>query len=329
MITLGILFGLAAALCQSLSYLATRHFVHPRRGGSRQLLVLSHVIMGLISAGLLPLIWPGEFPPWSTLIKPLLATSLFYLLGQIGLMVCLRYAEPSRISPMLAFKLIVLALLTLWLKHTPITLPQWIAIGLCLGGAISLNYTGGANHPIAAVGLIFTCIAYSLSDWNIAALVKAMGSLPMWRGSILATLLDYCVCGIIAACFLPRLGSWKMRDWIDAGPFAISWLSAMLFLFACFGLVDVIYGNILQSTRGLISVVLGSILAGAGLLHFEKAAAPHVFARRLAAAALMLSAVVLYRVEWHPPRSPHSSPVPTIEPTRVADGAIAPDRQQP
>lgn len=320
MIILGIALGLLAAVCQSLSYLATRHYVGPRAGGSRQLLVQSHVVMGVISAFFLPWVWPGQLPPWQGVLTPLVATAFWYLAGQMGLMICLRYAEPSRVSPMLAFKLIVLALLTLWLRHTPLTMFQWLAIGLCLVGAVGLNYTGGANHPLAALALIATCICYSLSDWNIELLVKSMGSLPLWRASIFAALLAYLLCGLIAAAFLPWLGSWQRKDWLDATPFALAWLGAMLFLFACFALVGVVYGNILQSTRGLMSVVMGSMLAGAGLLHFEKAAAPGVFGRRLAAAGLMLAAVVLYRV----PTSKGSAPMPAArEPTRMAEAAMA------
>jgi hypothetical protein len=65
MIAAGIGFGLGAAFCQSLSYLATRHFVHPRGGGTRQLLVLAHVLMGVVSGLLLPWVWPQQSIPWA------------------------------------------------------------------------------------------------------------------------------------------------------------------------------------------------------------------------------------------------------------------------
>ena len=299
MVLTGILCGLAAAMCQSLSYLGTRHFVHPRGGGIRQLLVLSHVLMGAVSIIALPLIWPRGLRPGREFFSPLFLSTVFYVIGQIGLLVTLRYAEPSRVSPMLAFKLIVLVGLTLLLTNNSISGLQWLAVLLCLVGAISLNYTGGANHPKAVVWLVVACIGYSLCDWNIARLVHSLSSLPMWQAYSCAVLTCYSLCGLIALLFVPLNGSRQARDWIDAAPFAAAWLAAMLFLFASFGLVGVIYSNILQSTRGLISVILGSILASAGLLHLEKAAAPGVFRRRLAAAALIAAAAVLYGREVH------------------------------
>jgi hypothetical protein len=302
MLFMGVLCGLAAALCQSLAYLATRHFVHPRGGGgNRQLLVLAHFLMGLASVAILPLIWPAAElrPALRVYAVPMVVSTLCYLLGQIGLLMTLRYAEPSRVSPMLAFKLIVLVGMTLLLTNRSVSPLQWLAVGLCLAGALSLNYTGGTNHPKAMVGLVVACIAYSISDWNIGLLVRSFDpvKMPVWQVYAFSVLGCYTFAGVLSAMLLPVYGSKRRRDWLDAAPFAVIWLLAMLFLFASFGAVGVVYGNILQSTRGIISVLLGSLLAGAGLLHFEKAAAPGVFVRRFAAATLIVAAAVLYGLE--------------------------------
>jgi len=309
MISIGVVFGLMAAFCQSLSYLATRHFIAVRNGGSRQLLVLSHIIMGIAAAAVLPWIWPADLPSWRVYAEPLVSVSIFYLLGQMALLVALRYAEPSRISPMLAFKVVILATMTVVLSGAVISSLQWLAIVLCLVGVVTLNYTGGANHPRAAIAVGLACLLYSVSDWNIIRLVNAAAaSHPDWRSFTWATLTCYVVCALIAACFLPWLGSRKPKDWIDAGPFAGTWLAAMLFLFACFGLEGVVYGNILQSTRGIISVLLGAILAAIGMLHLETASGHGVFFRRMVAAVLMLGAVVLYGREKE--RLAHALPPP-------------------
>jgi len=75
----------------------------------------------------------------------------------------------------------------------------------------------------------------------------------------------------------------------------VSWLGAMLLLFGCFQVLnDVVWGNILQSTRGLISMVLGAAVAGAGMVHLEKKVARGIFWRRMAAALLMSAAIALY-----------------------------------
>jgi drug/metabolite transporter (DMT)-like permease len=310
MISFGVLFGLLAAFFQSLAYLATRYFVTVRDGGSRLLLVLSHIIMGVASLAVLPWIWPADLPSWRLYLEPLFSVSVFYLLGQLALLVALRYADPSRISPMLAFKIVILAGMAILLHGTVISLPQWGAIALCLVGVVMLNYTGGASHPRAAVAIVLACLLYSFSDWNIARLVHVASPHPNWKTFTWATLSCYVLCGLIAAMFLPWYGSRKPKDWIDAGPFAGMWLAAMLLLFACIGLEGVVYGNILQSTRGIISVLLGAILAATGLLHLEKAHGNGVFARRMIAAIFMLGAVVLYgweKQQLDQPRNPSTN----------------------
>lgn len=315
MISFGVLFGLLAAFCQSLAYLATRHFVAVRDGGSRLLLVLSHILMGVVSLAVLPWVWPDGLPSWRLYAEPLLSVSVFYLLGQMALLVALRHAEPSRISPMLAFKLVILAIMTVVLTGAVISPLQWLAIALCLVGVVTLNYTGGANHPRAAIAVASACLLYSFSDWNIVRLVNVASPNPDWRTFTWATLLCYVLCGLIASIFLPWYGSRKTKDWIDACPFAGAWLAAMLFLFACLGIEGVVYGNILQSTRGIISVLLGVILAAVGMLHIERAAGHGVYSRRMIAAILMLGAVVLYGREKE--RLVHVQPSPVNNPVAV------------
>lgn len=314
----GILAGLLAAFFQSLSYLATRHFVQRRveggGGGSRSLLILAHVWMGLASLAALPLLWPASgMPPLASYAQPLVLTAGFYLSGQVGLMLALRYAEPSRISPMLAFKIVILAGMASVFPAAAGAAPsgptplQWVAIVLCVGGAVILNYSGGKTHPRAAAGVIIACVSYSLSDWNIKLLVDALAAgfpgdaADPWRYvrlSSLATFLTYALCGVVAVAALPAAGNLRRgRDWLGATPFAAAWLTAMLFLFACFGLVGVVLGNILQSTRGLMSVVMASLLITWGHHHIEQRQGRGVLVRRLVAAGLMTAAVTLYVLE--------------------------------
>lgn len=293
----GVIFGLLAALGQSLSYLATRHFVQRRPpGASRALLVLSHIHMGIASALLLPFFWLHVQIDWSRTWWPLFWTNFFYVLGQIGLMIALRYAEPSRVSPLLGFKVVVLAGLTGVLGPTPLHAIQWSAVAVCVTGAMALYHTGGRTHPMAMFGLAMACISYALSDWNVKGLVDSFITTRSlaWR-SFLGVLLSYGLCGLAALPLLPWFGTRNARDWRGAMPFAAAWFVAMIFLFACFGYVGPVYGNILQSTRGLISILMAVALMRLGAKHIEPAAGRGEFFRRLAAGALMFVAVLLYQ----------------------------------
>lgn len=47
-------------------------------------------------------------------------------------------------------------------------------------------------------------------------------------------------------------------------------LAAMFFLFGCFGTIGVVYGNILQSLRGVISILVGFLIARMGFVSLEE-----------------------------------------------------------
>jgi hypothetical protein len=216
-------------------------------------------------------------------------------LGQASLFVVLRHVEASRISPLLGLKIAMLAVITaVFLRDTAAPTPwQWLAVALSVLAAFALNSSGGKLPARMIGGLLLTCLTYSLSDLSIRYLVRAMGS-DGAGGVLTAVALCYVLCGVAALAALPLAGPHQRGDWRLAVPWAVSWLGAMVLLFGCFRAVDVVFGNILQSTRGLISVVLGAGLAGMGMVHLERKVPRGIFWRRLAAALLMSAAIALY-----------------------------------
>jgi hypothetical protein len=58
-----------------------------------------------------------------------------------------------------------------------------------------------------------------------------------------------------------------------------------------------VFGNILQSTRGVMSVVLGAALAQMGWHELEQRVDRASLLRRLAAALLMTAAIALYVID--------------------------------
>jgi hypothetical protein len=298
MVILGVLSGLWAAFFQSLSYLATRHFVQSRGRGSRVLMTLAHVLMGVVCVCLLPFVFPWGQVSWAALLLPLLGTTLTYLLGQFGLILALRHAQPSQVTPMLALKLIVLAGLTCWISHESLGLSQWLAIGCCLGGTFVLNYSRDRLPTQTLLLLVATCLFYALSDWSIKYFITAFGSqVPYWKAIASCSALCYTFCGVVALPFLARYGSRDKADWQGAAPYAATWMLGMFGLFTCFGLMGVVYGNILQSTRSIMGVFMAAILTRLGHHHIEHMQNRAMFARRLVAAALMTLAAVLWLVK--------------------------------
>jgi hypothetical protein len=74
----------------------------------------------------------------------------------------------------------------------------------------------------------------------------------------------YAACGALHLPAAPRMWPRSPGGWTPAVHYSVVWLLAMTALYACLGQVGAVFGNILQSTRGVMSVVLGAALAHAG-----------------------------------------------------------------
>jgi len=296
--TIGIVLGLAMAVTQSVSVLCIRLFVVRRHKGAMRLLILGHIIMGLISAAALPFLWDPRAGRIGDFIWPLVVAAVSYLIGQACQTYALTRTDASRVTPLLALKIVVLAVATVTVLDQPLAPLQWVGIAVCVGAAFVLNYAGGRLPAFCVVMIALTCVAYATSDLNIQALVGALGGKSDGLGKLHASFLGVSMCytltGMVAAALLPWAGRGAWGDLRYAAPFAISWLTAMVFLFTCFAYVGAVFGNILQSTRGLISILIGARIAAMGMNHLEQSHPRRVLVRRLAAAAMMCIAIALW-----------------------------------
>ena len=294
MILLGILLGLCAALAQSATYVFSRLFVLRRPRGTFRLLAVNHVLMGLISALAFPFLLAGGLPPFKAVAFPLFTAAVFYLLGQTLLFLLLRRNDASRISPLLGIKILVLAVIAAAVQHQHLTAPMWLAAGLVVVASIELGNTGGRLSLGTYAGILLACLSYSLSDIHIRHLVFAIDPQAGLRSLLVAVCLSYLLTGIVGVLLLPRAWPLSMADVAYALPVSISWLLAMVFLYGCFATIGVVYGNIVQSMRGLISILLGAHLAFMGMRDLEAHTSRRVLLRRLAAALMMSAAIALY-----------------------------------
>jgi hypothetical protein len=214
-------------------------------------------------------------------------------MAQWGLFSILRRVESSRVAPLLGGKVLVLALITVLFARQPLHVAQWAGVALSATGAWLLNEAGGRIPASCLVTLGFTIIGYCLSDMNIASLMKRLaGATP--HPAVIGTSLAYVLCGVAIIPVSFRRDLLRREVWTTAAPYAGAWLASMCFLYACFGTIGVVFGNVVQSTRGVMAVALGWAIAHAGHAHIESKAPPTVLWRRLAGAVLMLAAVVSY-----------------------------------
>ncbi|MEM9110991.1 MAG: EamA family transporter [Planctomycetota bacterium] len=316
---LGIVLGLGTAFCSSLAYLASRRFTvrhaeHeadlPGWLGPLRLMVTAHVMLAIVCGGAYLVIRPtgGQQPAdWSWAITTSVCVALFYLLANTLLFFALRQTEASRIAPLLGFKVVLLAFVTQFILNEPLVAQHWAAAVLATAAAWVLGASGG-RLPWPTVALtVGACAGFVTSDTFIDQMVpawlppgvdyeaaKKQDPLTVVTAAMQGMSLVYVWCGIIAVALLPVAKPWKAAHWKGSAPYAAAWITAMVCLFSAFALVGIILGNILQSTRGLMSILLGVLIAKLGHHHIESHAPLKVVIQRAIAAAMMIGAIALY-----------------------------------
>lgn len=305
-LSLGIIAGLTAAACSALSYLIARHHGARQPGAGHTMLVQAHVLMGAASLPLVWWLWPAVPPPLTSWMWPLMGSAVWYIAGQASIFALLQRVDASRIAPLLGLKIAMLAGIVSWGLGHPLTGRCWIAVALSIVAAAMLQRSG-RPLPAASLALVLmTCLLFAVSDLCIVALIDAVqtptadtaaaaaSSIDRLRASGLAMALTYSVCGMGASLLLPWSSRGGAGGWPAAGQYAAAWLTGMVALYACFGLVGAVFGNILQSTRGIMAVVAGAVLARMGWHDLEQPVDRGTLLRRLAAALLMTAAIAMY-----------------------------------
>lgn len=294
---LGVTLGFAAATSNSIAYLFSRAFLQKHDNSYFHLLAVSHIIMGVLALIVTPFFWPENMPAFSSYAPYLAGASLFYFVAQAFLFLALKNIEASRLSPLLGSKIIMIALISVIFLDKSYNGLQWIAIFLTFVAAVLLT-GAGPRAPFKAVAFtMITCFGYCLSDLSIIELLKPFESMGVVRSAIFTAGLSYIICGIVSIPLFFLLSPTPREMFKDAIPFSLLWFTAMLCLFGCFGSLGVIYGNIVQSTRGVISVVIAAFVAMAGLISLEQKVSTYVLVKRICAAVLMSAAIAIFHLQ--------------------------------
>jgi len=320
-LALGIATGFAAALLSAVSYLVSRHHAGRPGGDAIRLLVSAHLLMAAVC---LPLTWLAGpvATPVAAWLPPLAGSACCYLTGQAALFAALRLAPASRVAPLLGLKIGMLAAIVTWLPGDPLDARQWAAVALSVAAAALLQ-RGGGIAPAALALVLVTCLAFAVADLCIVGLIDGLqagqphpaAAGARLRAGALAMSLTYVTCGGVAALMLlcvPHTRPRDPRDWQAGGWYAAAWLGSMVALYACFGLLGAVFGNILQSTRGVMAIVIGAALAHLGWHELEERVDRGTLLRRVMAATLMTAAIALYAA--------NSPPVTMPEPPGHDDG---------
>ena len=290
----GMLLGVITAVLQSFSHLASAWFIR-RHDSALKLLISSHLIMGGASAVLLPFFFPVKlFSGNSGSYLFLGLWIITFTLGQGGFFLTQKHIESSRLASLLGLKIVVLALIWCCGYGNPLNWLQICGVGLSVAAAFVMNWSGAVQLSFKGiVALIITLIAFSVTDITETNMVLAADCGDIVFAGIAVTLLCYVTLGIFSLPFLFKVRvSWKMLR--DALPFAALWLISQISLLICFGILRPVFGNVIQSSRCIFSVLLGCLACHFGWQVMEHKASLMTWIRRAIAALLMIGGIACF-----------------------------------
>ena len=288
----GITFGVISALLMSGSYVFSRSYLHLHHDPVK-LAVFSQ--MNIFPWGVALLIYSllfMEIPMNSRFFLYLLGECTLFLVAQTSFFMALKKLEATRASSLLGLKILALAFMSLLLGEE-LNAMRWIAILLCTLGAVGMNFSGGKMSFTTILWLASAVIFYALCDICITGMVQMMPGKSMMMNSVCVMGFTYTGIGLLV---MPGMLKYKpaLKEFKDSFWYSVFYFVSILFLMACFGLLGVVFGSIIQAGRGIFSILLGMILLQIGFEKNEPAVPLRMWVRRICMSVMMITAMVLY-----------------------------------
>ena len=192
-------------------------------------------------------------------------------------------------------------MLTAIFSLTTREMPGWgktLAVLMAAGAAMIVNRHRGGVRNFDWRGLFFvmlTLVFYSLSDIIETRMIRHVieSGIPPLRSSLATVAVCYTALGIP---MLPGLLFFRLtrRQLIRSTPYAALWFCSQVALLCCFAAILPVFGNVILASRGLISVLLGALLAYFGFRNCDAALTPRQWVLRGIGALLMIAAIAVY-----------------------------------
>ena len=293
--SMGIFAAALCALLQSFSYISSAAFMK-RYNSSFSLMIYSQVAMGIVSIPISILFFPrGLFNDIPLLCAFMLLWIIVTCAGQFFFFLTQKHIESSRLSSLLGLKIVVLAVLTTFFGNNRISLMQLAAIILATTGAVSMN-GGKSTRPVTIKAICFlmsTVITYCLADLVETRLLNMSRSGNIWCDGLGVCATCYMILGFT---MIPLFKKWKFSyERLKFGaPYGVLYFSSQVALFVSFGLIGPVFANVIQSSRGMISVAIGIMLCRVGLSNLDANGDKKLWIRRMICAIIMTAAIILY-----------------------------------
>lgn len=289
---MGIFFGVVTALLQTASYFFSRTFLQ-KSGGPVVLLAASQLIIALISLLAAPFVVPMEAVSWNYL-PAVMITGWGFLIGHFFFFRALKVIESSRIASLLGLKVVLVPIFLCLIFKEHFAWGQWCALVLAMGAAMLINYRGGTLFSWKGMGY-FACALpmYAWSDIGIQMLVRQLPVESNIHAAAIGAIYSNLLVGLtlFPVAWIKRVTLPQFRS---AFPYALCWgLGAVMFFF-CYSYIGAAFGNVVQATRGPMSLLAGILLARMGWTWLEERVPVRIWVFRAVASLMMFSAIVLY-----------------------------------
>ena len=288
----GIVFGVISALLMSGSYVFSRSYLRQHHDPVK-LAFFSQ--MNIFPWGIALLIYSFffiEIPLNSRFFLYLLGECTLFLVAQTSFFMALKKLEATRAASLLGLKILALAFIAMLLGEELNTM-RWIAILSCTLAAVGMNFSGGKMSFSTILWLASAVIFYAICDICITGMVQMMPGKNMMMNSVCVMGFTYTGIGLLV---MPGMLKYKLalREFKDSFCYSMFYFGSILFLMACFGLLGVVFGSIIQAGRGIFSILLGMLLLRLGIEKNEPDVPLRMWVRRICMSVLMITAMILY-----------------------------------
>jgi drug/metabolite transporter (DMT)-like permease len=284
-----LLFPLSAAALYAIAVTALKRAMADGMGPWR-ITFAANLVMG--AAFQIPLCF-SDLPVTAHSVTASFFPGILFFLGQIFTFLALSRGDVSIATPVLGTKVLLVAFFTVFVLHEPVPAVLWIGAVLSVIAILLLQKGSGVHRGRVLITIgygVMAAIVFALADVLVQRDVPTVGFAPFVSGMFgVVALLSF---GLIPFFHGPILRMPRgILFWLLLGSAILSG-QCMLMAFGIgkYGHATAI--NIAYSARGVFSVILVWV-AGHWFDNAERDAGRSVLLRRLAGAALLLSAILL------------------------------------
>ena len=303
MVLTGVISAFFAAILQSSCYLVAGLYAKRSNLPGWTLTFPQQIAMLPLAIVLAAVFYPyASAPQWCSLLPYLALCTIAGLSGNFGLFQMQKYVEPSRTAPLQAFKIPLIVLFSFFFYSQSYSVQQLTGVFVIMVASKLVSGAGERMSTAAWGWLIFCSSGFALSDVAIGRMLQinstVAGSVFQNAMFTLGIALVFSGVAAIPLFFVQAARPSLVPRFSVLAKYAFGysalWIVALAALFYAFASSSVELGTIVQSSRSLISVVIGYVLAKYGFLKdVEYKVSPRVFLVRLFAALLIIFAIYL------------------------------------